>query len=192
MSGLGKLFPCLFRPQGSAAATLSWSDWIDVTWSNLTNMTAIGSALDKTAGGNNWSATAWPVTAVLGNNDWELEYVMAATVFEGGAIGVDASPAAGNPNALADYSFNANDQAFWGANVSQIWENGVQKLANQNINAGDIMKIARVGNEIKYYKNGALLYTSATAPSGNYYPFAGAYHQFAGTFIASARYRNYI
>lgn len=90
-----------------------------------------------------------------------------------GMIGLTSDPIGGGYKQI-DYAFQ-----LWARNAVNIMENSVTKLegADGSWSKGDVLKIERVGTSIKYYRNGNLLYTSATGASNALYAdfaFGGA------------------
>lgn len=56
-----------------------------------------------------------------------------------------------------DFSFSIN------GSLLQVWESGVSKGTFGSCVTGDVLRISREAGAIKYYRNGALIYTSAVA-----------------------------
>jgi hypothetical protein len=122
---------------------------------NLVNTTAIGGTLQKTSG--QWDAGAnsqQQLTAAGGYVEFGVSTGHRMQV----GLSNDASAAVDYTK--LKYSFN-----FWGGSfeVREGWEN--LRLWGGAYAPGDVFRIAVEGGAVKYYRNGALLYTSGVAPA---------------------------
>lgn len=128
-----------------------------VVWVNAVNATANGGSLQKSGGCSCYDAGAVSLQQFTGAGGY-LEFSPSPTgrMFVG--LGNDTDSATDYDN--INYAFN-----FWGNGDFDIREGWANWRAGGNYAAGDTFRIAIEGGVVKYYKNGALLYTSTVAPS---------------------------
>lgn len=132
----------------------------DIAWKDISNLELIGNKiLSSPTKVNAWGNAGAASTEQLpaGQNGW-IEF----TVFQGhGSIVLGLSDLnVDNYHNTIDYGIY-----FGGGGVVRPYENGVIKSSSPyGNNIGDVLKIERLGTQIKYYQNGILLYTS-TVPS---------------------------
>ena len=118
--------------------------------------TVSGNTLTKLSGGNSWNANGFSWQAVGGNGYME---------FTAGATGTDRMIGLSAADANADwtsiqYGFMLTS---WGA--LEIRENGSGNLQGGLTYANsDVLRIAVENSIVRYYRNGALLYTSNQVP----------------------------
>ncbi|MEL6924741.1 MAG: HYR domain-containing protein, partial [Bacteroidota bacterium] len=129
----------------------------EVVWTDLNNLTATGNDLDKTSGGNSWNGGAASYNRVYNNGYMEF------TVPQNN---LDMVIGLSNTNANADRSqiqfgiYLRNDGLY------RARENGSDVGPGTTAYAvGDVFRIAVEGNEVKYYRNGAIFYESGNAPT---------------------------
>ena len=148
----------------------------DVVWTGLTNATASGSSLTK-SGGQPWAddAGANSVQSIDAGDGW-LE-VTAAEVQAFRFVGLGRSHT-GTTGAGIDFAFRLQ------AGRADVYEAGAWK-ADNTVAAGDRLRVAVESGVVKYYKNGALLYTSATRPQYPLYTYAALID--ANATVTSAR-----
>ncbi len=128
-----------------------------VVWqlSNLSDVLASGNNLTKNGpGGWNGGAASWNTVAANG-------------YFQFTASETTSSRMAGLSNAYTSSSYTTIQYAFYlVSNGSlQIYESGAGRGAFGTYNTGDLLKISVEGNEVKYYHNGTVIYTSSVAPT---------------------------
>jgi chitinase len=130
-------------------------------WTQVVNATASGGTLTK-SGGTGGAADAGGVTAQqLTSGDGYFEFTAGETeLFRFAGL---ARPHAGTNGTDIDFAFRLQ------AGHADLYESGVYKADNV-IAAGDVLRVALTGGVVRYYKNGALIYTSPVQPS---YPLAG-------------------
>jgi RHS repeat-associated protein len=128
----------------------------DIAWQDISNLEFIGNKiLSSPTKVNAWGNAGAASTEQLpaGQNGW-IEF----TVFQGWGnivLGLSDQNVDNNHNTI-DYGIY-----FGGGSVVRPYENGVAKsYPPYGIKAGDILKIERLGTQIRYYQNGILLYTS--------------------------------
>ena len=125
-----------------------------VAWSQLTNVEATGNNLNKIQGGNSWNGSAYSHNTV--SNNGYAETVIAQT-------GRDRVFGLSNTNQSI-----LNEQFMFymrGDNGLRIRESGTERGAFGSITNGDVLRIAVEQGEVKYYRNGDLLYVSQVAPA---------------------------
>lgn len=148
----------------------------DVVWTQLVNATASGSSLAKSGGQPGLDDAGATSAQTLSAGDGWLEFTVADTQpFRFVGLG---RPHAGTSGAAIDYELRLQ------AGRADVYESGAWK-ADDTVVAGDLLRIAVAGGAVAYYKNGALVYTSAVAPQ---YPLA-AYAALvdAGATVTGAR-----
>ncbi len=129
----------------------------DAAWQSSTSVEFQGSNnVTKTAGGNSWNAGAFSYNKV--DNGGFMQTIVDETNTSR-MVGLNAT----NTNV----NYNDIDFAFYlisGGNLS-IYENGSNKGSYGTYSTGDTLRVFVQDNEVKYYKNGNLLYTSLNAPT---------------------------
>ena len=137
-------FSCLFATE-------------EVAWQTISSLETSGSNNVKKVGSNNgWDAGAFSFNKV------ENGGFMQTIVKENNTsrmIGLNAT----NVNV----SYTDIDYAFYliSNGSMNIYENGTYKASIGSYKTGDTLRIAVLNNEVKYYKNSKLLYTSTVAPT---------------------------
>jgi glycosyl hydrolase family 18 (putative chitinase)/purple acid phosphatase-like protein len=148
----------------------------DVVWTQLVNATANGNLLTK-SGGQPWADDAGGESAqsIAAGDGW-LEFAAVDNqLFRFVGIG---RAHAGTSGGAIDFAYRLQ------AGRADVYEQGVWKADNLAA-SGDQLRVAVEGGAVKFYKNGALVFTSATAP---HYPLvaAGALVD-AGATVSAAR-----
>ncbi|HEY2987869.1 MAG TPA: SBBP repeat-containing protein [Candidatus Binatia bacterium] len=125
-----------------------------VVWTNLVGTAASGNSVQKiNCDGCPSGATS---QQQMSSGDGYVEFTISE--FSGRAVGLSN----GNPGTTweeIDFSFG-----LWADHGLDIHENGVYRTETTYA-VGDVLRIAIEGGVVKYYKNGALFYTSAIAPA---------------------------
>jgi RHS repeat-associated protein len=126
-----------------------------VSWMDLTNASANGSSLTKVA--DHWAWDAGAVSRQALNGDGYVQATASAQII---FVGLSH----GNQNAThldVDFALYAENGHLF------VRENGEVKadFGSGSVTPGDNLKVSVEGGVVKYLKNGALLYTSATAPT---------------------------
>lgn len=131
-----------------------------VVWTSHVNTTSQGSAggLRKTGGAAAYDADAVGTKPLLGDGLVSFKVASGSHVL----VGLNAY----NQNrdyADLDYSFHPKYNG-----VVEIYESGAVKLNVGTYDSNTVFVIERVGDLIRYWKNGALVYTSATRAYGSF------------------------
>ncbi|MCC7332910.1 MAG: T9SS type A sorting domain-containing protein [Flavobacteriales bacterium] len=129
----------------------------EVSWQSISGLTQSGSNnLVKTSGTNSWTTGAFSYNMVK-----EGGYMMtiADETNKFRMIGLSSS----NTN----MSYNDIDYAIYMQNggIINIYENGINRGNWGSFSTGDTLKIAVVGNEVRYIQNSNVIYTSLVAPT---------------------------
>ncbi|MFZ6012453.1 MAG: DUF6443 domain-containing protein, partial [Bacteroidota bacterium] len=127
----------------------------DITWKNVVNVSVVGSKLTNIAGSGWGNAGAASQQVLNANTDGWIETTVPETT-TARMFGLTTNDA-GQGYANINYGFLI-------ANPLQVYELGSPKYTDPVVpKPGDKLRIARVGTQVKYYKNDQLLYTSATS-----------------------------
>ncbi|MEO9850132.1 MAG: hypothetical protein ABJF65_04820, partial [Reichenbachiella sp.] len=100
-----------------------------------------------------WDAGATSYNILAGNEDGYIEFAVGEA---GNVYMIGLSSQERNVN------FNTINHAIYldAAGIARIYENGGQRLVHGLTNPGDIFRIGRVGDQVKYYKNGEEIYST--------------------------------
>ena len=138
-------------------AVIQGSPSPNVIWTNLVNVTATGNSLQKTAGCNDCSdAGAWSQQSIAASNGY-LEFTFTET--DKIRVGALTATRSTSNSALLDFAIHFN-----GAGYAEVRENDAYKI-DIAVVSGNVFRIAVEAGVVKYYKNGAVFYTSTKAPS---------------------------
>jgi len=134
-----------------------------VQWENVTGSIITSDGEIETSS----TVTGWNKSATFGILPSNTDGVLSFT-YEGGS----SSPtgmAGFNSDPTTDSSYSSIDYAMYftnGGNV-RVYENGSYKgIVSSSIAVGDLMEVKRIAGVVTYYKNGALIYTSAVLSIG--------------------------
>jgi hypothetical protein len=129
----------------------------EVRWTNIVNAAATGSSLQKTAGCSGCSDAGATSIQRLGFSDGFVEFVPAS----GGRLyaGLGPDTTSNTDPALIDFAFS-----FWPDGGWDIRERNTYRTEGR-FASGDVFRVAVVSGVVKYYQNGALVYTSLVQPS---------------------------
>ncbi len=134
-------------------------------YKDLVGVSLINDELSKSAA-NGWDggfATNGSFSA-----DGYIEYTIPQT---------NKSVMAGLSTDNSSASFNTIDYAIFHASANIfIYESGSSKGLKATCQAGDVLKVERIGTTINYLKNGEIFYTSLTASSGSLIGDGCIYH----------------
>ncbi|MFZ6014323.1 MAG: DUF6443 domain-containing protein, partial [Bacteroidota bacterium] len=131
----------------------------DITWKNVVNVSVVGSKLTNIAGSGWGNAGAASQQVLNANTDGWIETTVPE-ITTARMFGLTTNDA-GQGYANINYGFLI-------ANPLQVYELGSPKYTDPVApKPGDKLRIARVGTQVKYYKNDQLLYTSATSSSSS-------------------------
>jgi hypothetical protein len=131
----------------------------DLTWKDRIGTSLTGNKLVRTASGNNWTGSgAASVQQLAPGQDGWLEVTVSET---------NTNRMIGLADTNPDLNYTSIDYAFYLNSTSlKIYENGsLKSTVAGTLISGDVVRIERTGTVMKYYKNNALVYTSATASS---------------------------
>lgn len=129
----------------------------NVVWTGAVNCTATGNSLQKTSGLGDTPDAAGTSQQQIASGDGYLEFTAGAT----GKIrfcGLTHSPSGTDFYAI-DFALKLTETG-----VAEIRENNSYQ-GETTYTGGDVFRIAIQGGVVKYYKNGAVFYTSGRAPS---------------------------
>jgi hypothetical protein len=129
----------------------------NVVWTALSNVTASGNSLTKTAGCDGCSDAGAISTQSIASGDGYMQFTASeSTTFR--AIGLSN----GNANtSLGDIDFAILlNPGLW----ASVREQGVWKIDVQ-YTTGTVFRVAVVGGRVQYSKNGVVFYTSAASPT---------------------------
>jgi hypothetical protein len=129
----------------------------NVVWTNAVNCTATGNSLRKTSGRDDTPDAAGTSQQQIASGDGYVEF----TAGETGKIrfcGLSHSPAGTDFYAI-DFAIKLTE-----IGVAEIRENNSYQ-GETTYSGSDVFRIAIEGGAVKYYKNGAVIYTSGRAPS---------------------------
>lgn len=147
-----------FYIQGVTATAACAVGEEQVRWktSDLLNVVATGSNLNKTTSNNNWNggAASWNTVA----NNGYLQFTVAETN-KNRMIGLS------NTNVNSDYTTIQYAYYLVAGGSLRIYESGINRGAFSSFVTSDVLRIAVESNVVKYYKNGTLLYISTIAPT---------------------------
>lgn len=162
-------------PAPTAAPTASGSE---ITWTNLVNTTVSGDTLTKTGGvADTWDAGATS-TQTIASGDGNVQITINDNILNGRMFGLNHNNTTAHHSDI-DYAFY-----FAYGGELEIYENGTQRFTGQSYAVNDTFKVAVDSGVVKYYKNGALVYTSVQTPV---YPlFADvSIHSTGGKFVGA-------
>lgn len=147
----------LISATGSSGSSSSSQN---VTWTNAVGVSVSGNSLTKNvanAWGNSGAASTQSLTSGSG-------YVEFTPTYLGGLRACGLGNGDSNQN-YTDIDF-AIVIGYGFGHTYRVWENGVEKFVGPTYYATtDRFRIAVEGGVVKYYRNGTLFYTSATAPT---------------------------
>ncbi|MDC8002582.1 DUF6443 domain-containing protein [Aureisphaera galaxeae] len=136
-------------------------------FTDITNLSIHGNKIKKVAGGNSWNAGLASEKIVYGDG-----YVEFSPTQNNKNVMVGLS----TTNTNANYNtINYAIYAQWEQKVI-VYENGVFKGNHATYEAGDILRVERVGTTIYYKKNNEVIYTSTVASTGNLIADISVYH----------------
>jgi hypothetical protein len=130
---------------------------LSVIWTNLVNSVANGNSLQKIGGFTDTPDAGARGQVVLSSGDGYFEFTATET---------NKTRFCGLTRTASGTDYTAIDFALklTGSGVVEVRENNSYK-SESSYSAGDVFKIAVEAGRVKYYKNGALLYTSTRTPS---------------------------
>lgn len=135
-----------------------------VSWQNLVGVVTEGNDKLIRLQGVGWDAGASSVEVLAANEDGWLE-VTAPLTNTNQIIGFSASDVNQDKNTI-NYGIYFQQSNYYiyenGIHKKTIYEGSGSNPSPLGVNPGDFFKIERIGGVIKYYWNGALLYTSST------------------------------
>ena len=129
-----------------------------VQWTNIVNAMATGSALQKTAGCDGCGDAGATSVQSLGLQDGFIEFVPSSVTRLYAGLGIDTT-ANTDPTSI-DFAFS-----FWPDGGWDIRERTSYRTEGRFV-SGDVFRVAVESGVVKYYQNGALVYTSLAQPAG--------------------------
>ncbi len=130
-----------------------------MTWAHLTQVVASGDTITKTGTLNTWNAGAVSAQSILSGDGYAQMTVDS----------IDTYLLFGLGNGDSSTGYADIDYAFYLSTVGpqlQVWENGVLRAtAFTSYQIGDVLKVAVEAGQVRYYKNGALVYSSTVSPT---------------------------
>jgi hypothetical protein len=126
-----------------------------VSWTSLTNATATNGTIRKSGGCDGCADSAGLSVQRLDGGDAYIEFA-ANIQSQVRYLGLSGGNTGSAPTELR-YSFRL------AGNTLQVREHDVLRVSS-TIVAGDVLRLAIVGNQLRYLKNGTLLYTATVAP----------------------------
>lgn len=140
---------------------------VPVTWTNTTGVSVSGNSLSGLVS-NSWSAGAFSVESIAANTNGYFEMTAQET---------NAYRMGGLSSTNLNASYTSIQYAVYlhaGAGL-YIYESGAYIDYFGTYATGDIFRVSREGNQIKYYQNGSLFYTSATLTTATLYADTSLY-----------------
>jgi hypothetical protein len=128
-----------------------------VAWGNTVNAAATGSTLQKTGGCGGCTDAGGTSTQVLSAGDGYVQFAPVAGARLYAGLGSNAT--SNTDPALIEYAFS-----FWPDGGWDIRERNVYKSEGRFV-SGDSFRVAIVAGAVKYYQNGALVYSSLAVPA---------------------------
>ncbi len=127
-----------------------------VAWANPINVTATGNSIQKTGGADNsWNAGAASTRAIQSGDGYVQATVDDITSHR--MFGLSHGDTNAN-NGDIDFA------AFLGGSALLAYERGLYRGVVGDLAVGDVVRVAVEGGVVRYYRNGNLVYTSATTP----------------------------
>jgi len=127
-----------------------------VTWINLVNVTATGNTIRKTSG----TSGAWDAGATSSQLITSGDGYVQASVVETNTYAMFGLDQYGTTTSASDTDF----ALFMAGGTLKVYESGVLRGNFGSYAVGDVLKVSVAGEVVRYYRNNALLYTSAVAP----------------------------
>jgi hypothetical protein len=130
--------------------------------------TVSANSVVKSSGADAYNSSIISTASI--SSDGYVQFTNASrTGIERLLVGIGKNPRTGSYVDI-EYCFNNGDAGYG------IYESGTLSYVSPVIpTAGDVLKITRVSNVVKYYINGNLAYTSTFPSSGSYYIEASLY-----------------
>jgi hypothetical protein len=155
LAGIVCLAVVLFTAARPSAQT---STAVPVQWTNLAKATANASSIQKTSGCAGCSDAGGTSAQVISTGTGYVEFtpILGARLF----AGLGSTATSDTDPALINYAFS-----FWPDGGWDVRERNVYKTEGRFV-AGDVFRVAVAGGAVKYYKNGALVYSSGVLSTG--------------------------
>jgi len=141
----------------TSIATTASGQSSPVQWTNTVNAAASGSALQKTTGCGDCADAGATSVQVLNQQDAFVEFVPTSGARLYAGLGSDTS--SNTDPALIDFAFS-----FWPDGGWDVRERNAYRADGRFV-SGDVFRVAVVSGVVKYYQNGALVYTSLVQPA---------------------------
>ncbi|MEO5951575.1 MAG: hypothetical protein ABIQ44_03815, partial [Chloroflexia bacterium] len=154
-TGSGAAVPTATSTPSTASPTPIGGGCQPVIWTNSVNVSVSGNTITKNAGGLGWNAGAVSSQALQFGDGYVQ---MTATSGNNLMFGLG--------NTDTNQSYTDIEFAFYVYQDGSLYvfESGTNKGLVGRYTTGDALKVAIESGQIKYYKNGTLLYTSSGSP----------------------------
>jgi subtilisin family serine protease len=131
-----------------------------IAWTNMVNTNLTGTTISKTNISTLWDAAATSTGTLLSGKDgWATMEILETNTFRMFGLA--------QPNTTANET-NINYGILLRSNgVVQISESGIIIGNFGNYITGDVFSVQRVGSNVRYFRNGLLLYSSTTPSTTN-------------------------
>jgi endonuclease/exonuclease/phosphatase family metal-dependent hydrolase len=139
----------------TASTSTTSSGSTSITWTGLVNATASGGTIKKVSGCGDCADAGGVSQQQLTSGSISFTVPTGQRLVVG--LGRDTST---STSYAIDYAFSFGGTSSW-----EIREGGAYRTEGP-FAAGDVFKLSIEGTALKYYRNGALVYTSPTAVSG--------------------------
>lgn len=130
----------------------------EISWQDLENAVAVGNNINKVLVSNGWSTGGMTAQQLPAGADGWIEYIISDP---------NQITAFGLSEGHEDHRHITMDYCFYlNLGVGQVYENGNWREDFPNtVESGDVVRIERVGTNMNYYLNGALVHTTNGASS---------------------------
>ncbi len=138
------------NPIGMAEEEIVWNP------ESMVNVSYIENEVKKIQGYNQYNAGATSINKV--KNNGYFEYIISEN---------DKNKSIGLDNSSGNFSYQTMDYAIVLGQDAKftIYESNSWKLGNQSYSIGDVLRIAVENNQVKYYQNESLIFSSANNPN---------------------------
>jgi hypothetical protein len=130
----------------------------NVVWTNSVGVTVNGNSLSKTTDWG-WGNSGASSTKAISSGDGYAEFTVWDANSSISMLGLN------NGDSNQDYTDIDYGLHPAGSGTLYVYENGISRGAVGPYAAGDKLRVAVEGGVVKYRRNGALIYTSAVAPT---------------------------
>lgn len=129
-----------------------------ITWTGASSNAQVNGNSVTMTGGTKWTQGAYSSESIAANTSGYIECTVQATN-KGYMFGLAIPPNNGQSFTSIDYAIFARPDG-----ILNIFENGSIVFSNGgNYSVNDVLRVEREDSDIKYYRSGNLIYTSATS-----------------------------